>query len=248
MILLDRWRKILDYLKINQFATVQQLMDEFDISISTVRRDLIAMEEQKLIKRTRGGAEIINTAEECLPTIEAIFNENKEEKISIAKKAATLINDNDFIFIDSGTTCYHIIDYITAKDVTVVTNGIIHIQKLIERGIKTYILGGDAVPEANLIIGEDTVKKIEIMNFNKAFMGCLGIDSMGGFTTASLIDAETKKAVIKSSQKCYVLADSSKFNVRKFYTYGDLSQAVVITEPKVNFKDDMLGIIYADEI
>lgn len=247
MVMLDRWIKIMDYLKQNDFATVQELMDTFNISISTVRRDLMAMEEQNLIKRTRGGAELINNEIATEPMLKKILDTNKEAKIKIAQKAATLINDNDFIFIDSGSTCYYIIDYIIAKNVTVVTNGIIHIQKLMKKDIKTYILGGDARPDLNLIIGEDTIKKIAMMNFNISFIGTMGIDSLGGFTTVALIDGDVKKTVIKSSKVCYVLADTSKFNVSKFYTYGDLTKATVITEHKVDFKDDRLNIIYADE-
>lgn len=62
-----------------------------------------------------------------------VFNANKEDKIIIAKKAASLIQDNDVIFIDSGSTCFYMIDYIKAKEITVVTNGIMHIQKLMAK-------------------------------------------------------------------------------------------------------------------
>ncbi len=59
MILIDRWMKILEYLKEKKFATVEEMMENFKISRSTLRRDLIAMEERGHIKRTRGGAEIV---------------------------------------------------------------------------------------------------------------------------------------------------------------------------------------------
>jgi DeoR family fructose operon transcriptional repressor len=176
-----------------------------------------------------------------------VLKENKEAKLKIAKKAASLIKDGDFVFIDSGTTCYYLIDFINAKNVTVVTNGIIHIQKLFEKGMSTYILGGYANLEENLILGEDTVNKISRMNFNISFIGTMGIDSVGGFTTFASFDGEIKKAVIKSSQACYVLADTSKFNVRRFYSYGELSEAAVITNSMVDFDSDKLNIIYTDK-
>ncbi|MBM6818649.1 DeoR/GlpR transcriptional regulator [Clostridium saudiense] len=245
MILVDRWIGISEYLKEKQYASVDELMEKFQLSRSTVRRTLIAMEEKNLLKRVRGGAEIVDNEEESLPTnFRDIFNEKKEEKIKIAQKAAELIKDNDVIFIDSGSTCYYMIDNIKAKNITVVTNGILHIQKLMAMGINTYILGGYAKPEKNLIIGEDIVKKISSMNFDKAFLGTMGIDSRSGFTTMMLEDGEVKKAVIKSSDLCYILADTSKFNVRKFYTYGDFSQATIITNSKVEFEDEKAKIIY----
>ena len=245
VLLIDRWIDISEYLKEKKYASVDELMEKFQLSRSTVRRTLIAMEEKNLLKRVRGGAEIVDNEEESLPTnFRDIFNEKKEEKIKISQKAAELIKDNDVIFIDSGSTCYYMIDNIKAKNITVVTNGILHIQKLMAMGIITYILGGYAKPEKNLIMGEDIVKKISSMNFDKAFLGTMGIDSRSGFTTMMLEDGEVKKAVIKSSDLCYILADTSKFNVRKFYTYGDFSQATIITNSKVEFEDEKAKIIY----
>lgn len=245
MILIDRWIEISEYLKEKKYASVEELMEKFQLSRSTLRRTLIAMEEKNLLKRVRGGAEIIEDTNSVISLdFQSIFNTKKEEKIKIAEKAAQLIEDNDVIFIDSGSTCYYMIDSIRAKNITVVTNGIVHIQKLMSMGINTYILGGYAKPEKNLIIGEDIVKKISSMNFDKAFLGTMGIDSRSGFTTMMLEDGEVKKAVIKSSDLCYILADTSKFNVRKFYTYGQFSQATIITDSKVEFEDGKAKIIY----
>lgn len=246
MILLDRWTEIVKFLRKVKFATVEELMSEFDISRSTLRRDLIAMEERKLIVRTRGGAQIVEGTEEVYEnySLDNILKTNKEEKLKIAKKAATFIKDNDVIFIDSGSTCYYIIEFITANNITVVTNGIAHIQSLMSKGINTYILGGYAKPEENIIIGEDTEKKVRNMNFDVAFLGTMGIDKEAGFTTASLVDGDIKRAVIKSSKECYILADNSKFNVRRFYTYGNFKEGTIITNDKIDFKCEGINILY----
>lgn len=245
MILIDRWIKLMEYITIHKTATVEDLMNEFKISKSTIRRDLIAMEERKLVKRNRGGAELLANELPTISTINSVLNLYKDEKIKIGEKAASLIKDNDFIFMDSGSSCYYIIDFIAAKNVTVVTNGLVHIQRLLEKKhIETYILGGYAKPNVNLIHGEDTEKKIASMNFDLAFLGTMGIDPDAGFTTATLFDGELKKAVIKSSKACYILADTSKFKYKSFYTYGDLSEATVITDSKVEFDNKDLKIIY----
>ena len=245
MVLIDRWIEISEFVKEKKYASIDEIMEKFQLSRSTVRRTLIAMEEKKLLKRVRGGAEAIEDVDAILPMdFQEVFNANKEDKIIIAKKAASLIQDNDVIFIDSGSTCFYMIDYIKAKEITVVTNGIMHIQKLMAKGINTYILGGYAKPEKNLIMGEDMVNKISVMNFDKAFLGTMGIDARSGFTTMMLEDGEVKKAVIKSSDKCYILADKSKFNVRKFYTYGDFTEATIITNSEIKFEEGKAKIIY----
>lgn len=245
MVLIDRWIEISEFVKEKKYASIDEIMEKFQLSRSTVRRTLIAMEEKKLLKRVRGGAEAIEEVDAILPMdFQEVFNANKEDKIIIAKKVASLIQDNDVIFIDSGSTCFYMIDYIKAKEITVVTNGIMHIQKLMAKGINTYILGGYAKPEKNLIMGEDMVNKISVMNFDKAFLGTMGIDARSGFTTMMLEDGEVKKAVIKSSDKCYILADKSKFNVRKFYTYGDFTEATIITNSEIKFEEGKAKIIY----
>ena len=245
MVLIDRWIEISEFVKEKKYASIDEIMEKFQLSRSTVRRTLIAMEEKKLLKRVRGGAEAIEEVDAILPMdFQEVFNANKEDKIIIAKVAAKLIKDNDVIFIDSGSTCFYMIDYIKAKEITVVTNGIMHIQKLMAKGINTYILGGYAKPEKNLIMGEDMVNKISVMNFDKAFLGTMGIDARSGFTTMMLEDGEVKKAVIKSSDKCYILADKSKFNVRKFYTYGDFTEATIITNSEIKFEEGKAKIIY----
>lgn len=245
MVLIDRWIEISEFVKEKKYASIDEIMEKFQLSRSTVRRTLIAMEEKKLLKRVRGGAEAIEEVDAILPMdFQEVFNANKEDKIIIAKKAASLIQDNDVIFIDSGSTCFYMIDYIKAKEITVVTNGIMHIQKLMAKGINTYILGGYAKPEKNLIMGEDMVNKISVMNFDKAFLGTMGIDARSGFTTMMLEDGEVKKAVIKSSDKCYILADKLKFNVRKFYTYGDFTEATIITNSEIKFEEGKAKIIY----
>ena len=246
MVLIDRWIEILEYLKIKKFATVEEMMEKFKISRSTLRRDLIAMEERGHIKRTRGGAELVEQIKDNIEWVNLaeIFKNNKDDKIKIAKKASEFIKDNDVIFIDSGSTCYYVIDFIKAENITVVTNGIAHIQKLMAKGINTYILGGYAKPDQNLIIGEDTEKKVSNMNFDVAFLGTMGIDKEAGFTTSLLIDGDVKRAVIKSSKECYILADKSKFNIRRFYTYGNFNEGTIITDSKIDFNCDGLDIIY----
>ena len=246
MAMSDRWVEIMDYLKKQGEVTVEEIMLTFSASRSTVRRDLIAMEKQGLLVRTRGGAKLVKEQQigNCGYELERLFEQNKEEKQKIAKVAASLIQDGDILFIDSGTTCYYIIDYITAKDITVVTNGITHINKLMSRGINTYILNGFAVPENNLIIAEDTYEKVANMNFNIAFVGSMGVHPAGGCTTMTSVDGKLKSAVIKAAEKCYVVADHSKINKRQFYTYGHFEQVTLITDQEIPFEVHGLNVIY----
>ena len=134
----DRYTAILDALKERKSMTVAEFTEITGASESTIRRDLIALDDMGKIKRFHGGAKAIEH--------EYITNEapvsakaqlNVEEKSAIAKYAATMINDEDFIFIDAGTSTELMIDYIGETNATFVTNGIAHAKRLLKSGSPT---------------------------------------------------------------------------------------------------------------
>ena len=134
----DRYTAILEALKEKKSMTVAELTEITGASESTIRRDLIALDDMGKIKRFHGGAKAIEH--------EYITNEapvsakaqlNVEEKSAIAKYAATMINDEDFIFIDAGTSTELMIDYIGETNATFVTNGIAHAKRLLKKNLRT---------------------------------------------------------------------------------------------------------------
>ena len=139
----DRCKKILDILDSMGSVTVQQLMDELDISESTIRRDLVAMDKKGYLTKVHGGAIANNT--NIHTQDEKVINrlkQNRSEKEQIARYAASLIVDNDFVYIDAGTTTAVMIDYITAKNVVFVTNSLTNAKRISDRGYTVYILDG----------------------------------------------------------------------------------------------------------
>ena len=131
----DRCKKILDILDSMGSVTVQQLMDELDISESTIRRDLVAMDKKGYLTKVHGGAIANNT--NIHTQDEKVINrlkQNRSEKEQIARYAASLIVDNDFVYIDAGTTTAVMIDYITAKNVVFVTNSLTNAKRISDRG------------------------------------------------------------------------------------------------------------------
>ena len=134
-------------------VTVAELMEEFDASAATIRRDLSALHEEKKIVKVFGGAtsiaeQDVNTFE---PSVSAKAVLNTEEKEAISKYAASLINDQDFVYIDSGTTTLEMIKYITNTKAKYITNGIVHAKKLVEKGLNTMIIGGRCKPTTEAI-------------------------------------------------------------------------------------------------
>ena len=218
-------------------VTIAELAEMLDVSASTVKRDLIILANEGKIIKVRGGAMSRN---ESFTSVEKNVEEKAsictEEKMTIAKYAAELIENGDFVFLDAGTTTEKMIDYLNVKDVTFVTNGFIHAKKLARKGYKVFITGGEIKASTEAIVGAECILTLKNYNFTKCFMGTNGISLTAGFTTPDVNEARVKSAAIESSREVYVLADHSKFDEVSSATFAGLGKAVIITDRIPNRK------------
>ena len=226
----ERHRKILSQLKMKDAVKVHDLAGELGISESTIRRDINELDHMGKLKKVFGGAvslgSDINYGETDVASRTLI---NVEEKEQIARCAAALITDYDFVFLDAGTTTEKMIDYLEKKNVTYVTNGIGHARKLIQRGFEAHVIGGLLRPATEAVVGETAIDAIRRYNFTKCFMGATGIDSERGFTTRDISEGAVKTAAIRQAQKTYVLADHTKFGKVSSVSFAGLEEACIIT-------------------
>lgn len=150
----QRYETILRMLDERGSVTVTELKDLLDASESTVRRDITALGKAGRLIKVFGGAvamEHIMTGSE--PTVAQKVEVNKEEKCRIASYAAGLIEPEDFIFLDAGTTTGYMLDYLEEKNATFVTNAVAHAQKLAEMGMKVLLVGGELKSSTEAIVG-----------------------------------------------------------------------------------------------
>ena len=159
---------------------------------------------------------------------------NFNTKQKLAKYAASLINDEDIVYIDAGTTTELIIDYINAKNVVFVTNGIVHAKKLIQNNFKTLILGGEVKLTTEAIIGIEAVNSLKKYNFTKGFFGTNGVTAERGYTTPDINESLVKTEAINRCNKSYVLCDESKFNENSFITFANIDDAIMIIPKCIN--------------
>ncbi len=214
----ERRMKIFEYLKSKTSATTEELIEIFNASGSTIRRDLEYLASKQLIRRTHSGA-IINT-----PYTEGNFIVNynfmKNEKQFIAKKAIKLIEVNDFVALSGGTTSYmlarEIIDS-PLKNLTILTNSV-NISTLVIESVKDFRLiltGGIPRKGTYECVGEIALRVIRNFNVDKFFVGVNGISIDGGITFSNMEEAEIAKEIHSHSRKTYVIADHTKFGVVK---------------------------------
>lgn len=227
----ERFSAILERLQDKKAVTVVELTKLLETSESTIRRDLNTLHDMGKLKKVHGGATLCNEAyltnEEDVPTKSQY---NVTEKESIAKYAATLIEDEDFVYIDAGTTTEKLIDYIGETKATFVTNGIVHAKKLIQRGLKAYVVGGQLKLSTEAIIGAEGLSNLKKYNFTKCFLGTNGITLDNGFSTPDVEEALIKIEAVNRTHKVFVLADHSKFGKQSSVSFANLDQAVIITD------------------
>lgn len=229
MILEKRLDIILDILKKEDAVSNKVLTDKLGVSESTLRRDLSYLQDMGKITRVHGGA-VLNT----IATSEINFTDNQKTKLKekslIGQKAARLIKDAKFIYLDAGSTCNELIDHLEGvQDITIVTNGLMHIDKLISKNISTIILEGNIKAETKVTTGLKTLESIGKYNFDLAFIGANGYDDKA-FYTADVNEAVVKSKAIENSTRAYVLADTSKENVKYFATIARRDEIKLITE------------------
>ncbi|KIX91708.1 DeoR faimly transcriptional regulator [Staphylococcus microti] len=221
---------IIDVLAQHNFLSLQQLMEYTGSSASTIRRDLTKLQAEGLLTRVHGGAKLVALTTE--PELSTKRTQHIEEKVEIAKQAATLINDGDCLYLDAGSTTLEMIPYIQATDITVVTNGLTHVEALLKQGIRTYIVGGEMKPTTMAVVGTRAVNFLKNYCFNKVFLGINGIDVGTGLTTPDEREALMKEVAIQQSQQTYVLADASKFHQTHFATVKAVEPPIVITSER----------------
>ncbi len=225
----ERFQKILELVETYQTISTQKLMDELGISESTVRRDLVLLDKQGKLIKIRGGAMAGNHFNTKDDTVSIRKDMNREDKQKIAKYAASLIEPNDFVYLDAGTTTELMIDFLTERNVVFVTNAVSHAKKLSEAGYTTYIPGGEFKATTEAIVGEEAIESLKKYNFTKGFWGTNGISLTSGFSTPDVKEAMVKRASMKNCAKCYVLCDSSKFSQVSCVKFADFSNADIIT-------------------
>ena len=227
----ERLARIVSIVDSKGSVTVAELMDEIGASESTIRRDLLVLDREGRLNRVHGGA---TSSQGSLFTqddsVSVRMNQHVDEKLKVGTYAASLINDQDYVYLDAGTTTAQMIPALTAKGAVYVTNSLPHAMRLASMGFRVQILGGEFKSLTEAIIGEEAIESLLKYNFTKGFFGTNGISEERGFTTPDMKEAMIKRAAMRQCKESYVLSDESKFDVVASITFGKFNSATIITD------------------
>ncbi|MEE1313364.1 MAG: DeoR/GlpR family DNA-binding transcription regulator [Lachnospiraceae bacterium] len=231
MLTQERYSYVLQVLEERKAVSVSDLTKELNISESTIRRDLNALAKMGKINKVHGGATYLEpknsvTHEDIVEVRKGIHTLQKE---AIGKYAASLIEPEDFVYLDGGTTTASMIPYLTEKKAIYVTNALEIAMQLVKKEFTIYIVAGRIRHVTETAVGCEAEKSIENFHFTKGFFGANGISLEAGYSTPNIEEARMKKLAMKRSYRVYVLADTSKFSVNSSVTFGNLEDAAIIT-------------------
>ena len=209
-----RQQELLDILQRQRKIDVDTVSGQLRVSATTIRRDLMMFEKQHLVRRFHGGAELLEGAlkeEDPPPMVMAKSGIDREQKETIARYAASLIDDGDTIFMNSCSTALKVVDYLKNKHVIIVTNNSAMIGYPHDPMVTVILTGGELYQKRQTLIGEFAMNTLTKINADKAFLGVGGISVKGGITTSVLPETAINNLMLRHCRgTCYILAANSK--------------------------------------
>ena len=230
----ERIEEIAELLDKRGKLTLEQL-DEFfpNVSQMTLRRDLFLLEQQGRIIRVRGGAmsvkEVQKVSGEPYTKKTTIHT---DEKIKIAQKAASLVDEGCSLFIDGGTTAMYLAKEFPDMNIHVFTNGLaVAIELSKKKNLNVTMVGGQVMPE-NLSTASPMAKDyFDNTNFELAVISASAFTPENGFSCSSQIEADLLKMVRAKAKSLYMMLDSSKIGKVMPYTFSHVEDIdVLITD------------------
>lgn len=228
----ERQSEIIEILKKESFATVATLAEMLYASLPTIRRDLTVLEEDGYVKRCHGGAMILDG--NTKPPIYFRRAQKTQEKLRMCEVAATLISENDTVFIDASTSAYHITDFLKkTSGITVITNGLPLATDLADTNVRIYSTGGRLMKESLAFVGISAEKSIESYNADLLIFSVASLSADGILSDWSEDEAMLRIAMAKSAKKRVLLCDSSKFDTSSTFKLFSLDKVDFLITDKV---------------
>ena len=241
MLAIERRNAILSKLYLDGKVIVSALSQEFDVTEETIRRDLDKLDKEGLVKKSYGGAVLVQNFSTDLPH-SVRKKANVEAKQKIAEKISTLFQDGDCIMLDASSTALLLLNYIrNLKNITLITNSV---EALIELSDKddwnVFSTGGKLKKGSLSLVGPSAEKTIRSFHVDYAVCSSKGLDITRGITDSNEKDSEMKQAIFESAETKILCVDSSKFDKISLIKVGNVNEVDIIatdTEPGANWQE-----------
>jgi DeoR/GlpR family transcriptional regulator of sugar metabolism len=200
---------------------VVDLVDQFKITETSIRRDLTLLEISGRLKRIHGGA-VSLSGNSRTDSFSEKMQLHIKAKQRIGRVAAEMIRPNDVLLLDSGTTTLQVVRQIPASlrlsnSITMVTNSLPIAQEVLTwPSPNLIVLGGIYMPDYQATVGPQTLSQLQDLTADRVFLGADGLTIAGGATTANILMAEVDRLMAERSRQVVLVTDSSKLGRRGF--------------------------------
>ncbi len=219
-----RQEQILELLRENSFLTVEKLSELTYTSPSSIRRDLTYLQNMYFIKRTHGGAKILNENNRAAP-FDSRLTQNVAGKRKIATKAAELLCDGQTVMLDGSSTAGFLVPHIAAhKDITLFTNNMNTAINAVNYGINTHCIGGKSVNNSAVLAGPQSCREVCTIHADILFFSSHSLDKNGIISDPTQEENYLRSLMLQNCAQSVFLCDSEKFNRKSLYTLTTLDR------------------------
>ncbi|MBO7926862.1 DeoR/GlpR transcriptional regulator [Pseudoalteromonas sp. K222D] len=221
---IERRQEIIKQVNVIGRVDVTNLAQEFKVSTVTIRTDLNDLDKKRLLVRSRGGAVAISKMTKEL-SVKEKHSENSHIKQKLAAEAAKLINNNELIILDSGTTTEEVAKLLNShENLVVMTNGLNIATELAHfDSVEVLMTGGTLRRKSLSFYGRQAETSLTNLRFDKVILGVDGIEFTSGLTTHFEHEASLNRLMCGVAKEVIVVADSSKFDRSGFHIITPLN-------------------------
>lgn len=217
LIMNERQQDMIEFIGRKKRASVKALAAHFFVCEMTIRRDLKELERGGYIKRYNGGA--VSIEDNAVLPVAARRLLNSKEKSILSKRAEKYLCDSLTVFIDSSTTCMHVISLLSEyKDIKIITNSVMNLLEAAKYHIPCILAGGDYYEPDMCTVGSETERLLRDINADIAFFSAMGISDDGIISDSDARQTAVRKAVMQNAAKKLFLLDGEKLGKKYPYT------------------------------
>ncbi|MEA5048734.1 MAG: DeoR/GlpR family DNA-binding transcription regulator [Eubacteriales bacterium] len=220
------------YISKNGVSSLEELCRHYNVSMSTIRRDIAELVRRKNFSKVYGGVALECQTPDGTPSMERRPGEDYAQQV-IGRLAASLVKDGMSVFLDSGSTTLQILPYIAGKrDITVISHSLVALYEAAKYpALHVIALGGVYNRATSSFIGGNMQDELSKMSIDLVFLSATGVTLERGLTNTSYSEVEIKKTVIKWNRNRVLMADQSHFGHDALLAFCDLKDlSVIVTD------------------
>ncbi|MEN6338740.1 MAG: DeoR/GlpR family DNA-binding transcription regulator [Clostridiaceae bacterium] len=228
----DRLYDMEQYITKNGVSSLEELCRHYDVSMSTIRRDIAELVRRKNFSKVYGGVSIGYQTPDGIPNAEKRSRDDFSQQV-IGRLAASLVQDGMSVFLDSGSTTLQILPFIAGKqNITVISHSLTALYEAAKYPMLHVIaLGGIYNWATSSFLGGNTLDELSKMSIDLVFLAATGVSLERGLTNTSYSEVEVKKSVIKWNRNLVLMADHSQFGHDALLSFCDLQDlSVIVTD------------------